>query len=269
MNMELIYEYGSRAGFWRLWRMFTERELPVTVFGVATAMRATREAVAAMQGGRLGDRQPRPQMDRVQGLRAEEERAHLREAVRIHTEVTGEPTARLVHGPHLRHTLRLVMEEGGFVYCADSYADELPYWVDGPNGPQLIVPYTLDANDMRFATPQGFNAGDQFFAYLKDSFDVLYAEGEGAPKMMSVGLHCRLVGTAGPGRGTGAIPRLRDRARARLGGAADRHRPPLARAPPTAHDGSDDPCPSGGHLNPSPMTESEDHTMDEHSPPGV
>jgi peptidoglycan/xylan/chitin deacetylase (PgdA/CDA1 family) len=117
--------------------------------------------------------------------------------VRIHAEVTGEPPLGWYTGRTSEHTLRLVMDEGRFVYSADSYADELPYWVDGPNGPQLIVPYTLDANDMRFATPQGFNAGDQFFAYLKDSFDLLYAEGETAPKMMSVGLHCRLVGRPG------------------------------------------------------------------------
>jgi len=127
--------------------------------------------------------------------------------VRIHTEVTGEPPLGWYTGRTSEHTLRLVMEEGRFAYCADSYADELPYWVEGPNGPQLIVPYTLDANDMRFATPQGFNAGDQFFAYLKDSFDVLYAEGETAPKMMSVGLHCRLAGR--PGRAA-ALARFLD-----------------------------------------------------------
>jgi OHCU decarboxylase len=138
---------------------------------------------------------------------ADEERAHIAEAVRIHTEVTGERPLGFYQGRTSEHTLRLTMEEGGFLYSADSYADELPYWVDGTKGPHLIIPYTLDANDMRFATPQGFNSGDQFFTYLKDSFDVLYAEGETAPKMMSVGLHCRLVGR--PGRAA-ALARFLD-----------------------------------------------------------
>ena len=125
-----------------------------------------------------------------------------------------------------------MMEEGGFLYSADAYADDLPYWLDGPKGPQLIVPYTLDANDMRFATPQGFNAGDQFFAYLKDTFDMLYAEGETAPKMLSIGLHCRLVGR--PGRAA-ALARFLDYVRShepRLGRDAARHRPPLDQASP-------------------------------------
>jgi peptidoglycan/xylan/chitin deacetylase (PgdA/CDA1 family) len=132
-----------------------------------------------------------------------EERAHLREAIRIHAEVTGERPLGWYTGRTSENTLRLVMEEGSFLYSADSYADELPYWVDGVSRPQLIVPYTLDANDMRFATAQGFNAGDQFYAYLKDSFDVLYAEGAAAPKMLSVGLHCRLVGR--PGRAAALV----------------------------------------------------------------
>jgi peptidoglycan/xylan/chitin deacetylase (PgdA/CDA1 family) len=128
----------------------------------------------------------------------EAEREHMREAIRIHAEVTGERPLGWYTGRSSVHTLDLVMEDGGFLYASDSYADDLPYWLSGPDGPQLVIPYTLDANDMRFATPQGFNAGDQFFSYLKDSFDVLYAEGEaGAPKMMSVGLHCRLVGRPG------------------------------------------------------------------------
>ena len=138
---------------------------------------------------------------------SDEERAHINEAIRIHTEVTGERPLGFYQGRTSEHTLRLVAEEGGFLYAADSYADELPYWVAGAKGPQLVVPYTLDANDMRFATPQGFNAGDQFYAYLKDTFDVLYAEGATAPKMMSVGLHCRLVGR--PGRAA-ALARFLD-----------------------------------------------------------
>ena len=125
------------------------------------------------------------------------EARHIAEAVRIHTEVAGMRPLGFYQGRTSVNTIRLGMEEGGFVYCADTYADDLPYWLEGPRGPQLMIPYTLDANDMRFATAQGFNSGDQFYAYLKDSFDTLYAEGDVAPKMLSVGLHCRLVGRPG------------------------------------------------------------------------
>jgi OHCU decarboxylase len=207
MNMESIYEYGSRAGFWRLWRMFSERDLPVTVFGVATALQRNPEAVAAMNEAAWEIASHGLKWIDYKDFSSDEERAHLHEAIRIHAAVTGERPLGWYTGRTSEHTLRLVKEEGGFLYCADSYADELPYWVEGASGPQLIVPYTLDANDMRFATPQGFNAGDQFFAYLKDSFDLLYAEGESAPKMMSVGLHCRLVGR--PGRAA-ALARFLD-----------------------------------------------------------
>jgi peptidoglycan/xylan/chitin deacetylase (PgdA/CDA1 family) len=128
----------------------------------------------------------------------EAEREHMREAIRVHAEVTGERPLGWYTGRSSVHTIDLTMQEGGFLYTSDVYADDLPYWLNGPGGPLLAIPYTLDANDMRFATPQGFNSGDQFLAYLKDSFDVLYAEGEaGAPKMMSVGLHCRLAGRPG------------------------------------------------------------------------
>ena len=127
----------------------------------------------------------------------------------MHTEVAGARPLGFYQGRSSINTIRLGMEEGGFVYCADSYADDLPYWLEGPRGPQLITPYTLDANDMRFATPQGFNSGDQFYAYLKDTFDTLYAEGEIAPKMLSVGLHCRLVGPARTRARARAFPRLR------------------------------------------------------------
>ncbi|HVL72821.1 MAG TPA: allantoinase PuuE [Beijerinckiaceae bacterium] len=197
MNMESIYEYGSRVGFWRLWRMFVERDLPVTVYGVATALQRNPQAVAAMKEVGWEIASHGLKWIDYKDFSSEEERAHLAEAVRIHTEVTGERPLGWYTGRTSEHTLRLVMEDGGFLYSADSYADELPYWVEGASGPQLIVPYTLDANDMRFATPQGFNSGDQFFAYLRDSFDLLYAEGETAPRMMSVGLHCRLVGRPG------------------------------------------------------------------------
>ena len=197
MNMESIYEYGSRAGFWRLWRLFTERGMPVTVYGVAMALQRNPQAVAAMVEADWEIASHGLRWIEYKDFSREEERAHLEEAIAIHTEVTGSRPLGWYTGRGSINTRDLVMEEGGFLYDADSYADELPYWVEGPNGPHLVVPYTLDANDMRFATPQGFNSGDQFFAYLRDSFDMLYAEGEGAPKMMSVGLHCRLVGRPG------------------------------------------------------------------------
>jgi len=207
MSMESIYEYGSRAGFWRLWRMFTERAMPVTVYGVATALMRNPEAVAAMKEAGWEIASHGLKWIDYRDFSSDEERAHMREAIRIHTEVTGERPLGWYTGRTSEHTNRLVAEEGGFLYSADSYADELPYWEEGAKGPQLIVPYTLDANDMRFATPQGFNSGDQFYTYLKDTFDTLYAEGETAPKMMSVGLHCRLVGR--PGRAA-ALARFLD-----------------------------------------------------------
>jgi OHCU decarboxylase len=207
MNMESIYEYGSRSGYWRLHRMFTSRRLPVTVFGVATAMARHPAIVKSMTdaGWELA----------THGLKWidykdyswADEQGHIADAVRLHTEVAGTAPLGIYQGRCSANTLAITMADQGFLYSADSYADELPYWVEGPHGPQLIVPYTLDANDMRFATPQGFNAGDQFFAYLKDSFDVLYAEGGEQPKMMSVGLHCRLVGR--PGRAA-ALARFLD-----------------------------------------------------------
>lgn len=207
MSMESIYEYGSRAGFWRLWRMFTERNLPVTIYGVATALMRNPEAVAAMKEADWEIASHGLKWIDYRDFSVEEERAHMKEAIRIHTEVTGERPLGWYTGRTSEHTNRLVAEEGGFLYSADSYADELPYWEQHGDRQQLIVPYTLDANDMRFASPQGFNSGDQFFAYLKDSFDTLYAEGETAPRMLSVGLHCRLVGR--PGRAA-ALARFLD-----------------------------------------------------------
>ena len=207
MSMESIYEYGSRAGFWRLWRMFNERRMPVTVYGVATALMRNPEAVAAMKEAGWEIASHGLKWIDYRDFSSDEERAHLKEAIRIHTEATGQRPLGWYTGRTSEHTNRLVAEEGGFLYSADSYADELPYWEEHGRHHQLIVPYTLDANDMRFATPQGFNSGDQFYAYLKDSFDVLYAEGETSPKMMSVGLHCRLAGR--PGRAA-ALARFLD-----------------------------------------------------------
>ncbi len=197
MNMESIYEYGSRAGFWRLHRMFTERSVPVTVYAVATAMARNLEAVAAMNEARWEIATHGYKWVDYRDTSPEVEAQHIAEAIRIHTEVAGARPLGFYQGRSSVNTIRLGMEEGGFIYCADVYSDDLPYWAEGPRGPQLLVPYTLDSNDMRFATPQGFNCGDQFYTYLKDSFDTLYAEGDVAPKMLSVGLHCRLVGRPG------------------------------------------------------------------------
>jgi len=207
MNMESIYEYGSRAGYWRLWRMFTERAMPVTVFAVASALKRYPEIVASMQEAGWEIATHGLKWIDYRDVPADTERLHIAEAIRIQRELTGERPLGFYQGRTSENTTPLMMAEGGFLYTADIYSDELPYWLKGPHGPQLAVPYTLDANDMRFATPQGFNSGDQFFAYLKDTFDALYAEGETAPKMMSVGLHCRLVGR--PGRAA-ALARFLD-----------------------------------------------------------
>jgi putative urate catabolism protein len=198
MNMESIYEYGARTGFWRLHRLFTQRKVPVTVYGVATALMRSPEQVAAMKSADWEIASHGLKWIEYKDFTEADERQHLREAIRIQTEVTGSRPLGWYTGRCSANTRRLVMEEGGFLYDSDDYSDELPFWVAGPKGPHLVIPYTLDANDMRFATPQGFNSGDQFYSYLKDSFDVLYAEGKaGAPKMMSVGLHCRLAGRPG------------------------------------------------------------------------
>jgi len=198
MNMESIYEYGARAGFWRLHALFTRHAIPLTVYGVATALQRGPAQVEAMQAADWEIASHALKWIDYKDVPADEERRQLYEAIRIHTEVTGNRPLGWYTGRTSENTLALVMEEGGFLYSADAYADDLPYWHDHADGPQLIVPYTLDANDMRFATAQGFNTAEHFFAYLRDSFDVLYAEGlEGAPKMMSVGLHCRLAGRPG------------------------------------------------------------------------
>ncbi|MFT9220879.1 allantoinase PuuE [Gluconobacter oxydans] len=199
-QMESLYEYGSRAGFWRLRRLFDEAGMPVTVFGVAKALARNPDAVAAMKesgweiashGLRWIDYQDFPE---------DVEREHIREAIALHTEVTGERPLGWYQGRTSPNTARLVAEEGGFVYDADSYADDLPYY-DRSNGrAQLIVPYTLDANDMKFAALNGFTEGEQFFVYLRDAFDMLYREGG---RMMSVGLHCRLAGK--PARAMGLL----------------------------------------------------------------
>lgn len=201
MNVESMFEYGARAGFWRLRRLLDERGMTATVFGVATALMRSPEQVAAMKESGWEIASHALKWIEHRAMPEAEERAQLREAIRIHTEATGERPLGWYTGRSSENTLGLVMEEGGFAYSSDSYADDLPYWVAGPDKPHLIIPYTLDANDMRFINPQGFPEGEAFFRYLKDSFDMLYAEGATAPKMMSVGLHCRVAGR--PGRAAG------------------------------------------------------------------
>jgi len=204
MNMESLYEYGARAGFWRLHRLFTERDFPVTVFGVAMALERNPEAVAAMQDVDWEIASHGYRWIDYQNVDEDSEREHLAKAIEIHTRVTGERPLGWYLGRCSPQSHRIVAAEGGFRYNADCYSDDLPYWDYSFDAPQLMVPYTLDANDMRFATPQGFNSGQQFFDYLKDTFDVLYSEGG---RMMSVGLHCRLAGR--PGR-TAAVARFLD-----------------------------------------------------------
>jgi len=194
MNMESMYEYGSRAGFWRLHRMFTERDLPVTVFAVAMALERNPEAVAAMHSSSWEIASHGYRWVDYQFVDEATEREHFRKAMEIHERETGERPAGWYLGRCSPNSHRIASEEGDFVYNSDTYCDDLPYWDRSFSTPQLMVPYTLDANDMRFATPQGFNSGQQFLDYLKDSFDVLHAEGG---RMMSIGLHCRLAGRPG------------------------------------------------------------------------
>ncbi len=220
MSMESLYEYGSRAGVWRLLRMFEERQLPLTVFGVAMALKRNPEAVAAFR--ELGHEIACHGLRWISYQHMDEatERAHMAEAVQIIKEMTGAAPAGWYTGRDSPNTRKLVVEHGGFRYDADHYGDDLPFWQEvaitdatgaPASQPHLIVPYTLDTNDMRFAAMQGFNSGEQFFTYLKDAFDVLYAEGDAQglnqPKMLSIGLHCRLVGR--PGRAA-ALARFLD-----------------------------------------------------------
>ena len=195
-NMESIYEYGARAGFWRLHRMLSD--LPVTVYGVATALARAPEQVAAMKSAGWEIASHGLKWVEHKEMPADEERAQIAEAIRLHTEVIGQAPRGWYTGRCSNNTVDLAAETGQFAYVADSYADDLPYWVRAGGRDQLIVPYTMDCNDMRFAIQAGFTTGDQFESYLKDSFDTLYAEGEaGAPKMLSIGLHCRLIGRPG------------------------------------------------------------------------
>jgi OHCU decarboxylase len=201
-NMESIYEYGARAGFWRLHRLL--KDIPLTVYGVATALARAPEQVAAMQEAGWEIASHGLKWVEHKDMSEQEERSQIRDAIALHTEVTGAPPVGWYTGRCSMNTVRLASDEGDFQYISDSYADDLPYWIKIGGRDQLIVPYTLDCNDMRFATPQGFNSGDQFESYLRDSFDVLYQEGG---RMLSIGLHCRLIGR--PGRAA-ALKRMLD-----------------------------------------------------------
>ncbi len=202
LSMESIYEYGSRVGVWRILDEFERRGLPLTIFGVAMAMQRHPEVVRAFVAGGHEIASHGWRWIHYQHMDIDTERAHLREAVRIFRELTGSQPDGWYTGRDSPNTRQLVVEHGGFLYDSDYYGDDLPFWTEvqlsnGEIKPHLVVPYTLDTNDMRFATPQGFNTGLHFEQYLKDAFDVLYAEGETAPKMLSVGLHCRLIGRPG------------------------------------------------------------------------
>ena len=197
MSMESIYEYGSRVGVWRLLQLFRDFEVPITIFAVGMAVERHPEAIEAMvvdgheicsHGYRWID---------YQYVSEDVEREHVGLAIQAIESVTGQRPLGWYTGRTSPNTRRLIVEEGGFLYDADDYNDDLPFWDRRHGKPHLVVPYTLDANDMRFATPQGFNCGDQFYSYLKDAFDVIYEEGLARPRMMSVGLHCRLIGRPG------------------------------------------------------------------------
>ncbi|MFY0679071.1 MAG: allantoinase PuuE [Thalassovita sp.] len=197
-NMESIYDYGARAGFWRLHRLFTGADIPVTIYGVASALARSPEQVEAMKAAKWEIASHGLKWVEHKDMPEAEERAAIAEAIRLHTEVTGARPRGWYTGRCSLNTVRLVAEEGGFDYISDTYDDDLPYWIEVEARDQLIIPYTLEANDMRFATAPGYITGEQFFTYLKDAFDVLYAEGTaGKPAMMSIGLHCRLIGRPG------------------------------------------------------------------------
>jgi OHCU decarboxylase len=197
-NMESIYEYGARAGFWRLHRLFTGAGIPVTIYGVATALARSPEQVEAMKEAGWEIASHGLKWVEHKDMPEAEERAAIAEAIRLHTEVVGEPPRGWYTGRCSANTVRLTAETGQFDYISDTYDDDLPYWLELEDRDQLVIPYTLEANDMRFATAPGYVTGEQFFTYLRDAFDVLYAEGRaGAPKMMNIGLHCRLIGRPG------------------------------------------------------------------------
>ena len=267
-NMESIYEYGARAGFWRLHRML--ERLPVTVFGVATALARAPSQVAAMKAAGWEIASHGLKWIEHARMDPDEERRQIREAVRLHAEVTGAPPQGWYTGRCSSNTVDLVAGEGDFAYIADSYADDLPYWVEAGGKDQLIVPYTLDCNDMRFAVPAGFSEGGQFESHLRDSFDVLYEEGcAGAPKMLSVGLHCRLAGRPGRAAALGrALESFAARegvwfaTREQIAAHWARTRPPQSRMRPSQMDRDAFVAEFGGIFEHSPWIAEEAHAME-------
>lgn len=197
LSMESLYEYGSRVGFWRLHRLFTERKVPVTAFAIAMAMQRNPAAVDAMLESSWEIASHGYRWIHYQDVPEEVEREHMEQALAIHKSLTGTRPLGWYTGRTSPNTLELVAEQSDILYCADSYADDLPYYQPTRTRPLLMVPYSLDTNDMRFATAQGFNNGEVFYQYLKDAFDVMYEEGATQPAMLSIGLHCRLIGRPG------------------------------------------------------------------------
>ena len=197
INMESMYEYGSRRGFWRLHKLFQEKKIPITIFGVAMALERNPEVCDAIKNGNYEVACHGWRWIDYQNVKKSTEKKDMKLAIKTIKKIFGKRPLGWYTGRCSPNTRDLVIDDGGFLYDSDSYSDDLPYWEYKKNKKQLIIPYTLDNNDMRFATNQGFNSGDQFYTYLKDSFDTLYEEGKTNPKMMSVGLHCRLIGRPG------------------------------------------------------------------------
>ena len=197
ISMESIYEYGSRVGFWRLDRLFKEKKIPVTIFGVGLALEQNPEVCEAIKKGDYEVAAHGYRWIDYQDIKKSVEKKHMHQAIKTIKNIFGSRPLGWYTGRCSPNTRDLVFDDGGFLYDSDSYSDDLPYWENRGKKRQLIIPYTLDNNDMRFATNQGFNTGDHFYNYLKDSFDALYEEGKTNPKMMSVGLHCRIIGRPG------------------------------------------------------------------------
>ena len=197
LNMESIYEYGSRRGFWRIHNLFKQKKIPLTIFGVGMALERNKEVCKAIKKANYEVASHGWRWIDYQNVSKAKEKKDMKLAIISIKKIFGNRPLGWYTGRCSPNTLDLVLENGGFLYCSDTYSDDLPYWIKKGKKKQLMIPYTLDNNDMRFATNQGFNSGDQFFTYLKDSFDALYLEGKKSPKMMSVGLHCRLIGRPG------------------------------------------------------------------------
>jgi len=197
LNMESIYEYGARRGFWRIHNLFNKKKIPLTIFGVGMALERNKEICQAIKKANYEVASHGWRWIDYQNVSKAKERKDMKLAIKSIKKIFGNKPLGWYTGRCSPNTLDLVLENGGFLYCSDTYSDDLPYWIKKGKKKQLMIPYTLDNNDMRFATNQGFNSGDQFFKYLKDSFDALYLEGKKSPKMMSVGLHCRLIGRPG------------------------------------------------------------------------